>query len=70
MLKLIAAWMAMGFRRPEITWGKTVRGRSKPRYICVCGQVHTGVPHMAIKQYAFVGFFISHSNKPCRRFAR
>jgi hypothetical protein len=25
MLKLIAAWMAMGFRRPEITWGKTVR---------------------------------------------
>ncbi len=23
MLKLIAAWMAMGFRRPEITWGKT-----------------------------------------------
>jgi len=26
MLKLIAAWMAMGFRRPEITWGKTARG--------------------------------------------
>jgi hypothetical protein len=25
MLKLIAAWMAMGFRRPEIAWGKTVR---------------------------------------------
>jgi hypothetical protein len=25
MLKLIAAWMAMGFRRPEITWGKAVR---------------------------------------------
>jgi hypothetical protein len=24
MFKLIAAWMAMGFRRPEITWGKTV----------------------------------------------
>jgi hypothetical protein len=24
MLKLIAAWIAMGFRRPEITWGKTV----------------------------------------------
>jgi hypothetical protein len=24
MLKLIATWMAMGFRRPEITWGKTV----------------------------------------------
>ena len=23
MLKLIAAWIAMGFRRPEITWGKT-----------------------------------------------
>jgi hypothetical protein len=22
MLKLIAAWIAMGFRRPEITWGK------------------------------------------------
>jgi hypothetical protein len=26
MLKLIAAWIAMGFRRPEITWGKTVQG--------------------------------------------
>ena len=25
MLKLIAAWIAMGFRRPEIAWGKTVR---------------------------------------------
>jgi hypothetical protein len=25
MLKLIAAWIAMGFRRPEIGWGKTVR---------------------------------------------
>jgi hypothetical protein len=25
MLKLITAWIAMGFRRPEITWGKTVR---------------------------------------------
>ncbi len=25
MLKLIAAWIAMGFRRPEITWGKTAR---------------------------------------------
>jgi hypothetical protein len=25
MLKLIAAWIAMGFRRPEITLGKTVR---------------------------------------------
>jgi hypothetical protein len=24
MLKLIAAWIAMGFRRPEITLGKTV----------------------------------------------
>jgi hypothetical protein len=24
MLKLIAAWIAMGFRRPEITWGKTL----------------------------------------------
>jgi hypothetical protein len=23
MLKLIAAWIAMGFRRPEISWGKT-----------------------------------------------
>jgi hypothetical protein len=23
MRKLIAAWIAMGFRRPEITWGKT-----------------------------------------------
>ena len=23
MLKLIAAWIAMGLRRPEITWGKT-----------------------------------------------
>ena len=23
--KLIAAWIAMGFRRPEIPWGKTVR---------------------------------------------
>jgi hypothetical protein len=25
MLKLIAAWIAMGFRRPEIPWGKMVR---------------------------------------------
>jgi hypothetical protein len=25
MLKLIAAWIAMGLRRPEITLGKTVR---------------------------------------------
>ncbi len=25
MLKLIGAWIAMGFRRPEISWGKTVR---------------------------------------------
>jgi hypothetical protein len=25
MFKLIAAWMAMGFRRPEIAWGKAVR---------------------------------------------
>ncbi len=26
MLKLIAAWIAMGFRKLEITWGKTVHG--------------------------------------------
>jgi hypothetical protein len=25
MLKLIAAWIAMRFSRPEITWGKTSR---------------------------------------------
>jgi hypothetical protein len=25
MFKLIAAWIAMGIRRPEITLGKTVR---------------------------------------------
>jgi hypothetical protein len=25
MLRLLAAWIAMGFRRPEIAWGKTVR---------------------------------------------
>jgi hypothetical protein len=25
MLKLIAAWIAMGLRRPEITMGKTAR---------------------------------------------
>jgi hypothetical protein len=25
MLRLIAAWIAMGLRRPEITWGKPVR---------------------------------------------
>jgi hypothetical protein len=25
MLRLMAAWIAMGFRRPEITWGKTER---------------------------------------------
>ena len=24
LLKLIAAWAAMGFRRPEITWGKAI----------------------------------------------
>jgi hypothetical protein len=24
MLRLVAAWIAMGFRRPEITWGKAV----------------------------------------------
>ena len=29
MLKLIAAWIAMGFRRPEITWGRQSAGRSK-----------------------------------------
>jgi hypothetical protein len=23
MLRLVAAWIAMGFRRPEIAWGKT-----------------------------------------------
>jgi hypothetical protein len=26
MLKLIAAWVAMGLRRPEITWGRPARG--------------------------------------------
>jgi hypothetical protein len=26
MLKLIAAWIAMGFRRPEVAPGMTVRG--------------------------------------------
>ncbi len=25
VLRLVAAWIAMGFRRPEITWGKTAR---------------------------------------------
>jgi hypothetical protein len=30
MLKLIAAWIAMGFRRPEITLGRQYVGRSKP----------------------------------------
>jgi hypothetical protein len=25
MLKLIGAWIAMGFRRPDIHWGKTAR---------------------------------------------
>ena len=25
MLKLIGSWIAMGFRRPEISWGKTVQ---------------------------------------------
>jgi hypothetical protein len=25
MLRLVAAWIAMGFRRPEITFGKTIR---------------------------------------------
>jgi hypothetical protein len=25
MVKLIAAWIAMGLRRPDITWGQTVR---------------------------------------------
>jgi hypothetical protein len=25
MLRLVTAWIAMGFRRPEITLGKTVR---------------------------------------------
>jgi hypothetical protein len=25
MLKLITAWIAMGLRRPEITWGRTAR---------------------------------------------
>src|SRR5262249_16982520 len=33
MLKLITAWIAMGFRRPEITLGKTVHRRSKRRHI-------------------------------------
>ena len=26
MVKLIAAWMAMGFRRPQIAWGKSFGG--------------------------------------------
>jgi hypothetical protein len=26
MVKLIAAWMAMGFRRPQISWGKSFGG--------------------------------------------
>ena len=26
VMKLIAAWIAMGFRRPEINWGKAVNG--------------------------------------------
>ncbi len=25
MVKLIAAWIAMSFRRPEIAWGKTAQ---------------------------------------------
>jgi hypothetical protein len=25
MLKLMAAWLAMGFRRPEIAWGRRDR---------------------------------------------
>src|SRR5882762_893181 len=29
MLKLIAAWIAMGLRRPEITLGKTAHGASR-----------------------------------------
>jgi hypothetical protein len=24
MLKLIAAWIAMGLRRPQLTWGKSL----------------------------------------------
>jgi hypothetical protein len=27
MLRLIAAWIAMGFRRPEITWGRSIDGK-------------------------------------------
>ena len=27
ILKLIVAWIAMGFRKPEITWGTTVSTR-------------------------------------------
>ena len=27
MLKLLAAWMAMGFRRPEIAWGRNTPGQ-------------------------------------------
>jgi hypothetical protein len=26
MLKLIAAWIAMGFRKPEVTLGKRIHG--------------------------------------------
>jgi hypothetical protein len=29
MLKLIAAWIAMGFRRPEISWGKAVEAPTR-----------------------------------------
>jgi hypothetical protein len=30
MLRLIAAWIAMGLRRPEIALGKTVRKPQQP----------------------------------------
>ena len=31
ILKLLGAWMAMGFRRPTIPWGKSFSGISAPR---------------------------------------
>ena len=41
MVKLIAAWIAMGFRRPQITLGARLStGHSKHPQDCVCADDH------------------------------
>jgi hypothetical protein len=45
MLKLVAAWMAMGFRRPQITWGTTGQSNYMPGAIAACPYRFTPAIH-------------------------